>query len=252
MRAAEGVGGARRPAARRRRSCDLLARGGARHPRRRGVRRRPRPRLLHRAPHRARHVEGARLRQPPPHRRRLEPRRDGARGRAATRAEGALLVPLLDARKGEVYAGFYRARAGRGRRGRGRGRAAARPRSPSGSAPSRRGRRRRRLRRGLRRPRGGARAGASRASPRARRDPARGRALAALVAARLAGAPFDAQALFALEPHYVRKSEAEVKFPNGTRPGRRGGTDHARLRHRRHRPHRPRGRAPRSPAAATR
>ncbi len=35
----------------------------------------------------------------------------------------------------------------------------------------------------------------------------------------LSGGPFDAQALFALEPHYVRKSEAEVKFPNGLGPG---------------------------------
>jgi tRNA threonylcarbamoyladenosine biosynthesis protein TsaB len=46
-------------------------------------------------------------------------------------------------------------------------------------------------------------------------------AMAALVAERLAGATFDAQALFALEPHYVRKSEAEVKFPHGTVPGTR-------------------------------
>ncbi len=38
------------------------------------------------------------------------------------------------------------------------------------------------------------------------------------MAERLASATFDAQALFALEPHYVRKSEAEVKFPHGTVP----------------------------------
>jgi tRNA threonylcarbamoyladenosine biosynthesis protein TsaB len=36
-----------------------------------------------------------------------------------------------------------------------------------------------------------------------------------LAAPRLDAAPYDDQALFALEPHYVRKSEAEVKFPNG-------------------------------------
>jgi tRNA threonylcarbamoyladenosine biosynthesis protein TsaB len=40
-------------------------------------------------------------------------------------------------------------------------------------------------------------------------------ALAALVSERLASATFDAQALFALEPHYLRPSEAEVKFPLG-------------------------------------
>ncbi len=44
-------------------------------------------------------------------------------------------------------------------------------------------------------------------------------AVAALAAARLVGAAFDLQALFALEPHYVRKSEAEVKFPHGLGPG---------------------------------
>ena len=45
--------------------------------------------------------------------------------------------------------------------------------------------------------------------------------VAALVAERLAGASFDAQALFALEPHYVRPSEAELKFPKGLGPGAR-------------------------------
>jgi tRNA threonylcarbamoyladenosine biosynthesis protein TsaB len=44
-------------------------------------------------------------------------------------------------------------------------------------------------------------------------------AVAALAAPRLLGAAFDAQALFALEPHYVRASEAEVKFPHGLGPG---------------------------------
>ena len=121
----------------------------------------------------------------------------------------ALLVPLLDARKGEVYAGFYRAHpdgvsavlpeealapdavaarvAGLGPAvGFGEGYATYRevvavglpflegaPATPSGEAVGR------------------------------------------LAAARLVRAPFDDQALFALEPHYVRKSEAEVKFPGG-------------------------------------
>ncbi len=44
-------------------------------------------------------------------------------------------------------------------------------------------------------------------------------AVAALAAGKLRGAAFDRQALFALEPHYVRKSEAEVKFPHGLGPG---------------------------------
>ncbi|MBS1110754.1 MAG: peptidase glycoprotease, partial [Anaeromyxobacteraceae bacterium] len=42
-----------------------------------------------------------------------------------------------------------------------------------------------------------------------------GDAVGLLAAPRLVSAPFDDRALFALEPHYVRKSEAEVKFPNG-------------------------------------
>ena len=33
------------------------------------------------------------------------------------------------------------------------------------------------------------------------------------------GASYDAARVFALEPHYVRPSEAEVKFPNGLGPG---------------------------------
>jgi tRNA threonylcarbamoyladenosine biosynthesis protein TsaB len=43
--------------------------------------------------------------------------------------------------------------------------------------------------------------------------------VAALAAPRLHGAPFDQKALSALEPHYVRASEAEVKFPHGLGPG---------------------------------
>jgi tRNA threonylcarbamoyladenosine biosynthesis protein TsaB len=43
--------------------------------------------------------------------------------------------------------------------------------------------------------------------------------VARLAAARLVERPFDLQALFALEPHYVRLSEAEMKFPKGLGPG---------------------------------
>jgi tRNA threonylcarbamoyladenosine biosynthesis protein TsaB len=46
-------------------------------------------------------------------------------------------------------------------------------------------------------------------------------ALARLCAPALLRASYDAAEVFALEPHYVRKSEAEVKFPEGfpPRPG---------------------------------
>ncbi len=132
-------------------------------------------------------------------------------------AEGALLVPLLDAKKGEVYAGFYRARPGglvevadeaalppAALAERVRALAAA------GAAPVAFGE--------------GYDAHADALAPSVARlatavaTPPAG-ALAALVAERLAGAPFDAQALFALEPHYVRPSEAELKFPKGLGPG---------------------------------
>jgi tRNA threonylcarbamoyladenosine biosynthesis protein TsaB len=121
----------------------------------------------------------------------------------------ALLVPLLDARKGEVYAGFYRASP--------EGVAAVRPEealAPGDVA--------------------GRLAGLGRAvgfgegwnAYRAILEPAlpglvaapetpTGEAVGRLAAARLARAAFDDQALFALEPHYVRPSEAEVKFPKG-------------------------------------
>jgi tRNA threonylcarbamoyladenosine biosynthesis protein TsaB len=121
----------------------------------------------------------------------------------------ALLVPLLDARKGEVYAGFYRASP--------EGVAAVRPEealAPGAVA--------------------GRLAGLGPAvgfgegwtAYRAVLEPAlpglpaapetpTGDAVGRLAAARLARAAFDDQALFALEPHYVRPSEAEVKFPKG-------------------------------------
>lgn len=133
----------------------------------------------------------------------------------------ALLVPLLDARKGEVYAGFYRAGAG--------GvvqvlpeealppaalaeRVAALRTGHAGQPPQVSGpalgfgeghAAYRELLSPLLPPLDGAPA-----------TPSAG-AVGLLAAARLRSATFDDLALFALEPHYVRKSEAEVKFPHG-------------------------------------
>jgi tRNA threonylcarbamoyladenosine biosynthesis protein TsaB len=132
-------------------------------------------------------------------------------GSATSRTSpGTLLVPCLYARKSEVYAGFYRAGglepvfeeaaltpealalrvSGLGERpilfGNGRDRNApvfaSLPPAPAGVP----------------------------ATP------------GAVAIARLAGpwSPFDRARLFALEPHYIRRSEAEVKFPDGLRgPG---------------------------------
>lgn len=131
--------------------------------------------------------------------------------------EGALLVPLLDARKGEVYAGFYRAREG------GIVELADDAALPPGAVADRV------------RALAGAPVGFGEgyeayaqvlgpALPRLRTEvrtpPAA--AVAALVSETLLAARYDAQALFALEPHYVRPSEAELKFPRGLVP-RAGG-----------------------------
>lgn len=127
---------------------------------------------------------------------------------------GAVLVPLLDAKKGEVYAGFYRAEAGSVRAVEPEmalspgalvelasqlpGTALAFGEGYAAFAGALDGRL--------------ARLATSVESPTAA-------AVAALAACRLSGAAFERQALFALEPHYVRKSEAEVKFPHGLGPG---------------------------------
>jgi tRNA threonylcarbamoyladenosine biosynthesis protein TsaB len=129
--------------------------------------------------------------------------------RALDGPEGALLVPLLDARKGEVYAGFYRASGGQV--------AAVRPEEAIAPAalPA--------LLEGMPGAVGFGEGYAAYAEVLAPRLPRldgapsfpSAEAVGMLAAPRLRGAAYDDQALFALEPHYVRKSEAEVKFPNG-------------------------------------
>jgi tRNA threonylcarbamoyladenosine biosynthesis protein TsaB len=134
--------------------------------------------------------------------------------------DDAVLVPLLDAKKGEVYAGFYRVREG------GIVELAGDAALPPASVADR-----------VRDLAGGTalafgegydayasvlepalpRLATGIATPTAE-------AVASLVWETLLGATYDAQSLFALEPHYVRLSEAELKFPKGIPPagGRTG------------------------------
>jgi tRNA threonylcarbamoyladenosine biosynthesis protein TsaB len=125
--------------------------------------------------------------------------------------EGALLVPMLDARKGEVYVGWYRAEGGRV--------TAVRPEEalPPGAVAARLEGAADALGFGE-----GYAAHAGALAPTLRRldgapDTPSAQAVGRLSAPRLAEAAFDGPSLFALEPHYVRKSEAEVKFPDGIR-----------------------------------
>lgn len=131
---------------------------------------------------------------------------------------GALLLPLLDARKAEVYAGFYRVSG---------------PEQVQSFAPE--------AALGPQALLAHLEALAADASqlvafgegyaayrePLARLPELPGGpptppafAVAKLCAPRLPSAAFDAQTIFALEPHYVRASEAELKFPGGTVPRR--------------------------------
>lgn len=126
---------------------------------------------------------------------------------------GALLLPLLDARKGEVYAGFYRVAAG--------GVEPVAPEAALGPQAL--------LEQAAALALGGSDLRAFGEGYTAHRDAFGGRlprletdvetppaeAVARLAAPLLADAAFDAPALYALEPHYVRQSEAEVKFPHG-------------------------------------
>ncbi|HSM92832.1 MAG TPA: tRNA (adenosine(37)-N6)-threonylcarbamoyltransferase complex dimerization subunit type 1 TsaB [Anaeromyxobacteraceae bacterium] len=131
---------------------------------------------------------------------------------------GAVLVPLLDAKKGELYAGFYRAAPGGLERL--QPDAALPPDAlcerahallaATGAPPLLFGE-------GFE-PFAAALSGrVDRLDTAVHTPPAA--AVAALAAPGLLAAPFDPQHLFALEPHYVRASEAEVKFPHGLGPG---------------------------------
>jgi tRNA threonylcarbamoyladenosine biosynthesis protein TsaB len=139
-----------------------------------------------------------------------------AHAAAADAGEGALLVPLLDARKGEVYAGFYRASGG----------SIVELADDAVLPPQALLARVEALAAGGARPVAfgeglAAHAATLGALPRLATEIATPPAasVAALVAESLATASYDAQALFALEPRYVRASEAELKFPKGLGPG---------------------------------
>ena len=140
---------------------------------------------------------------------------------APVAGEDAVLVPLLDAKKGEIYAGFYRRRGARVE--------AAAP--EAALAPALLAARAAAFEAARLRPMAfgdglGAYREALAAFPvlttEVELPPAL--AVARLCAAELDGAKYDAAKLFALEPHYVRASEAEIKFPHGlgagaTKPG---------------------------------
>ena len=134
---------------------------------------------------------------------------------AADAAPGALLVPLLDAKKGEVYAGFYRARGGgivelADDAALPPGAVAERVRALGGGAAAAFGE-------GYDAYAGALGPDLPRLATEVRTPPAA--AVAALVAEALLDAAYDPQALFALEPHYVRPSEAELRHPRGVGPG---------------------------------
>ncbi len=130
---------------------------------------------------------------------------------------GTLLLPLLDARKGEVYAGFYR--VVRGALEAVEPEAALSPPalleraaalSLSGRSPAAFGE-------GYEAFRPALEGKLPRLATEVATPPAH--AVARIAAARLSGAAYDPPSLYALEPHYIRLSEAEVKFPDGLVPG---------------------------------
>ena len=131
---------------------------------------------------------------------------------------GALLVPLLDARKGELYAGFYRVRGG--------GVETAAPEAALGpqalleraAALALAGEEPLGFGEGYEAHRAALEGRLPRLETELSTPPAH--AVARLAAAQLAGAAFDAPALYGLEPHYLRPSEAEVRFPHGLVPAK--------------------------------
>jgi tRNA threonylcarbamoyladenosine biosynthesis protein TsaB len=129
-------------------------------------------------------------------------------------APGTLLVPLFDARKGELYAGFYRV---------GSGEEVERQAPEAALSPAALLDRLAPLGPAMGFGEGYRAYGEALAQrlPLLEEAPASPAALcvAQLAAGRLEGAAFDLPALHALEPHYVRASEAEVKFPHGFGPG---------------------------------
>jgi len=135
--------------------------------------------------------------------------------------DGALLLPLLDARKGEIYAGFYRVT--RGAVEADAPEAALSPQAllERAAARSLAGVHLRAFGEGYLAHAALLEGRLPRLATAVESPPAE--AVARLAAARLDGAAFDAPAVFALEPHYIRASEAEVKFPDGLgQPAPRG------------------------------
>jgi tRNA threonylcarbamoyladenosine biosynthesis protein TsaB len=134
---------------------------------------------------------------------------------AASAPAGATLVPLLDARKAEVYAGFYRRREDGG---------VERLAPDAALAPAALEALLRERAEDVPRPvlfgEGVAAGGAPLAGFEALAGPLTPGAafVARLCLPALPTATFEPERVFGLEPHYVRKSEAEVKFPHGLPP----------------------------------
>jgi len=130
--------------------------------------------------------------------------------------DGATLVPLLDAKKSEVYAGFYRAAAGTVRAI--APEAALSPRALAERVAALRASGERPVAFGEGIVALGDAAGEVTALATAILTPPAA-AIGHLTAQALDGGGYDAARLFALEPHYIRPSEAELKHPHGHGPG---------------------------------